>query len=830
MSEAKKANRKRSPSALTPKFLTTPNVAVDVVLLGVALMVGFLGAYTIYQSGWFYANAAVGVVLGAALVFVASAKKLPKWMVGLIWVGLYVVIGSILVGPGNESSFVSVLGRVAGVISAPVTGWKNILSLQIPLGTYHEVLAPVFFISFAAATAAFTLAWKSEKRWALAGATPFVPLMFGILFGSSSAGASLPLLGVGGWRWLLGVATTLTSFAWLAWRPLAFRSKAKTRLVDAHGDDVRGRWLASRVTRVALGAGMLVVALAVSSVAAPALVRDRTRDVLRTNIDPSQQVAAQVSPLSTIRQYYSDDYFDLELLRFDSEEAVERIRLATLTAYDGNSYHLSEEPGEATFNRLPSFLAGRNADTESVKPGDAAVVDVEILGYEGIWVPLPGFLVSIDFEGPNKEALSDGFFYSVGAETGVETASPGLEDGVTYQVRVEEEVGGAAITSFQPSGEQTLQVEVPESMVQWIDSQEVAQDGVGLVTLIERMRMRGYLSRGTIQGEDGGSKWVAELSDYNFAPSRSGHSLDRMDRLFTKLLEQEEAAGEDAAEELLVSMVGDEEQFAVAASLIAGHLGYNSRVVLGFRTVANPQDPTLTHCTGGICRGGDVTAWVEIQDAETGVWAPLDVTPQHEMSPAPKIQQQSDPKHYTEVVPKEVETLPPPQAEPQTSDAQIDTQQEEPRLSATQSKTLKIVGIVGLSLLVLAIPPLTILGAKRIRLVRRKRSPLLGAQIVGAWAAYVDDALDAGLEPPALGTRREIAEAFSPRDEYAKALAESADYVTFSAEGPKGYDSAAVWGAYKTTSARLLANKTKFGRLKAKLSLRSLLNWGPKNY
>ncbi len=829
MSEAKKATSKRPRNPLAPRFLNTPNAAVDVALLGAALFVGFLGSYAIYQSGWFYANALVGVVLGAALVFLVAAKKLPKWVAGLTWVGVYIVVGSILVGPGNESSFVSFARRVFGVVSAPVTGWKNILSLQIPLGTYHEVLAPVFFISFAAATVAFGLAWKSKKWWALAGATPFLPLTFGILFGSSSAGTSLPVLGVGGWRWLLGVFTVLISFAWLTWRPLAFRRKAKTQLVDAHGENVRGRWVVSRVTRVALGTGMLALALAASSALAPTLVRDRTRDVLRTNIDPSQQITAQVSPLSTIRQYYSDEYFDRELLRFDSEQAVDRIRLATLTDYDGNSYHLPGEAGEATFNRLPSFLAGRNADAEGAQSGEVAAVDMEILGYEGAWVPLPGFLVSIDFEGPDREALADGFFYSPAAETGVEVASPGLVEGVTYQVRVEEGTTDAAVASFQASGEQTLQVEVPESMVQWIDSQEVGQDGVGLTTLVERIRERGYLSHGTV-ADEGGSKWVSALSDYDFAPSRSGHSLDRMDRLFTKLLEQEEAAGEDAPEELLVSMIGDEEQFAVAASLIAGHLGYQSRVVLGFRTAPDPLDPTLTHCTGGVCRGGDITAWVEIQDAETGVWAALDVTPQYEMSPAPKIEQQSDPKHHTEVTPKEVETLPPPQAEPQTSDAQIETQEEDTGLTATQSKALKIVGIVALSLLVLALPVLTILGLKRIRVFRRKRAPLLGAQIVGAWASYVDDALDAGLDTPESGTRREVAEALSPRDEYAQALAESADYVTFSAEGPKGYDSAAVWGAYQTASGRFLANKTTFERLKAKLSLRSLLYWGHKNY
>ena len=45
--------------------------------------------------------------------------------------------------------------------------------------------------------------------------------------------------------------------------------------------------------------------------------------------------------------------------------------------------------------------------------------------------------------------------------------------------------------------------------------------------------------------------------------------------------------------------VGDDEQFSVAVALIARYLGFDSRVVLGVRLVADPADPGIPICTRG---------------------------------------------------------------------------------------------------------------------------------------------------------------------------------------------------------------------------------------
>ena len=75
--------------------------------------------------------------------------------------------------------------------------------------------------------------------------------------------------------------------------------------------------------------------------------------------------------------------------------------------------------------------------------------------------------------------------------------------------------------------------------------------------------------------------------------SRSGHSADRITELLTDQ-----------------RMIGDAEQYAVTAALMARQLGFPARVVFGFA----PEG------AGGVARvtGDSVTAWIEVDTAENG--------------------------------------------------------------------------------------------------------------------------------------------------------------------------------------------------------------------
>src|SRR5690606_26838878 len=85
--------------------------------------------------------------------------------------------------------------------------------------------------------------------------------------------------------------------------------------------------------------------------------------------------------------------------------------------------------------------------------------------------------------------------------------------------------------------------------------------------------------------------------------SLSGHGMDRITALFTSR-----------------PMIGDGEQYAVAAALMARELGFPARVVMGFQPTADPSSSAVT------VSGRDISAWIEVQ-ASDGSWVTVDTTP-----------------------------------------------------------------------------------------------------------------------------------------------------------------------------------------------------------
>src|SRR5699024_847483 len=131
------------------------------------------------------------------------------------------------------------------------------------------------------------------------------------------------------------------------------------------------------------------------------------------------------------------------------------------------------------------------------------------------------------------------------------------------------------------TGSSLPEAAIAERLEDWIEIQEVTSDGSGLLELSERLRERGYLSHALEVSDTSPPAWVRDLGAYSFESSRAGHSTDRINDLFTGLIERQEEVPETADETLLVGAVGDDEQFAVAINLIADYLGFESRIVLG---------------------------------------------------------------------------------------------------------------------------------------------------------------------------------------------------------------------------------------------------------
>ena len=809
------ARRSTRPSA---RFLVTAAVLLDILFLA-----GALAVWPVYRSSAYVIMVAAALVLAHLIAWFGMRLRWSGWWVALVAFGAYLVFGLPVAAPAMLGGVDQMLTGFVGIVTAPVTGWKDLLTLDLPLGSYRTTLAPAFLLFIGIPVAALSLAWRAQRLWILAPVLGLLLPAFGVLFGADElsdpvhwAGLTLP----GPVETVVGAAAVLAALAFVVWRTLDERRRALRAAEAATGVRTTGRSGSAVAGRVAISAGMIIASLAVGAAVTPLALADQDREVLRDRIDPRLEIQQQLSPLSQYRAFFGDDQFDEVLFTVDAGAVADRVRLATLSFYDGQATRVADPAAPtgddaATFTRVPSSLPAPDG-TRSVSAG------VSIGGYRGVWTPTVGSLTSISFTGATGAAIGDGFFYNASTRMGVSLGDPGLSTGVTYRQGGAVEVALPAVGDLVPArtSPQLDESIVPQSLVDWIREQQAPADGQGLSVLIERLRARGYLSHALTEAD--GALWRAALGDYAFESSRAGHSTDRIDTLFAALLQrQNEVGGED--DDQLVAAVGDDEQFAVAALMIADQLGFPARVVLGARLIDDGDENAMPACADGVCRGANMTAWIEVQDA-SGVWVPIDVTPQHTVGMTPEDLQHRDPEVPTEVRDDHAEAVQPGEANPADSgERDEDAATDAADLTALWA-TLRIAGIGLLGALVLAGPFLLIVLVKGLRRRGRRDAPEAVDRVTGGWDEYVDTAVDLGLEPPSTRTRQELAVLYGGEaPEGSVALATLADRAVFDAAPTSNGDSERFWQIVDEERARLASGRSRWGRLRARLSLRSLL-------
>jgi hypothetical protein len=318
----------------------------------------------------------------------------------------------------------------------------------------------------------------------------------------------------------------------------------------------------------------------------------------------------------------------------------------------------------------------------------------------------------------------------------------------------------------------------------------VSGAGAKLAAALRGLAENGYISHGVGPAEPA---------------SRSGHGADRITELLTD-----------------IPMLGDQEQYAATAALMAGQLGFPARVVIGFVApdAANPdQAVTLT--------GSDISAWIEIQTADAG-WVTVDPTPP--VRPVPPKQ----PNQPTQISRPQTNVQPPidenPQQKVEPPQAQVDTAnqpQPNPVLDAILG-IFVVIGWVLVALALLAAPFLAVIGAKWRRRALRRSASTSVERIEGGWREFADAAVDHGYDPAPSSTRREVATTIGGAR--AAALASVADRAVFSPTAPTPDEADSVWRAVDDLRKALAKRETRWKRLVAAISLRSLgyRGWGSK--
>ena len=591
-------------------------VAVSVALAAIA-------AWPIYRSLAFVILVFTASALAAALAALIARRGWSGWTAAGLLAAALLVTGVPLAVPSRAGDPASFLRGLGDLLAGLVLAWKDLLTVDLPVGSYRNLLVPALVVFLVGTAVALLLAWRDDKLAPLAVPVTLAMVGFGLLFGRTDVSAPVtlgPITLVAPAETLVGLGSLAAGVLWLSWRSRAARLQALRRAAVTSGVRMR-RTGDADPRRATFGLAMVAIAAA-AALAVPPAAASMERNVLRESTGPRLEISKAVSPLAAYRSWFTDANSGSVLFRVDGA-APERLRIAVLDDYDGSVFRTGTG---ADFVRVAS---ARNPSA-----GSRVDFDVSIDALEGIWMPSAGSLAAVAFEGPRSAALTDGFYVADSLSAAVQTA--GWDAGDSYRVDAAVAAPATLAEATAPGGSAGGGPEAPASLRQWVQTHAAGTDGAALEGLVALLRERGYLSHSLTDAQ---VAWMQAAGVETFVPSVAGHSLARIDQLFTALLEREQdpRAAESGN---FVAAVGDDEQFAVAVSLIAHTLGFPSRVVVGVRTATG--DPALTACDQGTCRATDMTAWVEVRSA-TGEWIPVDVTPQHALAPSREVTAQPDP-------------------------------------------------------------------------------------------------------------------------------------------------------------------------------------------
>ncbi|WP_243231947.1 transglutaminase family protein [Microbacterium sp. CIAB417] len=739
------------------------DLTASALLLGVAV-VGFWPTFASSS----YLPAAVGaVILGLGIAAVSAWRRWGILIIAGLTIAAYFVFGGALALPFTTiAGFIPTVDTLQRLAVGTITSWKQLLTTVAPVAVSDGHLLVPFLLLLTASVLTGSLALRLKHAgWALIPAGAAV--MFGIALGVPSPAAPL----------VQGAVFALVSVGWLSLRQIWAPQNAAVSVGEV--DPTRAAHM--RWRRIGAGAAVLVVAtgagVATSAVAEPAA----PRHVFRDTIIPPFNIREYPSPLQShrkiVRDHLEDTLFTVKGLPEGS-----RVRLAAMDDFNGQVYNVSDA-GTGSSGAFTPLRGNMSVDAE----GARATLQLEIGEYEDVWIPIAGQVNELDFTGGRAEELRRATYYNEASATAISTVP--LTEGDTYTIettlpaeRKDEDLAEAEFGEIS----MPKQSNVPEELTTLAaETTEDAETPIEKVAALETFLAEGGFFSHGLEGE---------------VISRAGHTSERISTLI----------GGD-------QMIGDDEQYAVAMALLARELDIPARVVMGFY----PDEEDAASATFA-ASGDDLHAWVEVNFAGHG-WVAFDPTP-----PEDKVPNDQNTKPRADPKPQVLQPPPPPQEPvdlPPTLPDDREAEEDDFNLAGLIGTILAIGGI-SLGIIALLASPFIVIGAwKAARRRARRAAERTADRISGGWDELTDRAVDYGARITPGATRAEeagqVVEALTVPA--VTVLAQRADAEVFGPTEPTPEQVDAFWAEVDGIVGGLSRDAGFFTRLKARLSLRSLL-------
>ena len=241
--------------------MLVPRIVAGSLFFAAVVAIAAVAAWPIYRDWSFLLLVGVCSLVAAAIAALAWSRHWGGWRVaGLVAIAFF-VLGIPLAVPSRLGSPLEFLRGLADVGLGALFAWKDLVTVDLPVGTYRNLLVPALIVFLVGTCAGLLLSWRASR--AAYGAVPVALAMvsFGLFFGRTTVSAPLvigPVVISAPVETALGIAGLLASLLWLAWRSRDERMRSLRRAAASSGVRVSRRPSRADQRRTALGAGMLV--------------------------------------------------------------------------------------------------------------------------------------------------------------------------------------------------------------------------------------------------------------------------------------------------------------------------------------------------------------------------------------------------------------------------------------------------------------------------------------------------------------------------------------------------------------------------------------------
>ena len=224
-------------------------IVAGALYVGIGVLLAAVAAWPIYRSTSFLLLVAVATVLGAGIAALVRWRRWSGWAAAALLAGAILVVGVPVAVPGRLGDPASLVRGLGELGAGLVFGWKDLLTVDLPVGAYRNLLVPALVVFLVGTACALLLAWRRASVGAVA--VPIVLAMtgFGLLFGRTDLSAPLTLgpLTLGApVETAIGLGSLGSAVLWLSWRTREARVVALRRAAASSGVRLRRGWATSQ--------------------------------------------------------------------------------------------------------------------------------------------------------------------------------------------------------------------------------------------------------------------------------------------------------------------------------------------------------------------------------------------------------------------------------------------------------------------------------------------------------------------------------------------------------------------------------------------------------